>query len=137
MTVLQTIGGFLKGAYTKFGTSANLIREVSVSVLTAVAVAVLVQLLTPSEPSPVAQVGDLLKSSMAAQHKADSIEGQLRLWQVQRKVDSLTQVIQDLHEKDSMRANAGLSDLDAIIRINGAIESNRRASTGQNRGGHR
>ena len=45
MAFLTTIANFFKGTYAKFGTSANLLRELSLSVLTAVVVASLVQLL--------------------------------------------------------------------------------------------
>lgn len=128
MNYIRIALNFLTGTYAKFGTSSNLVREVTLSVLTAVAVAVLVQLLTPKTPSPIVEVRDLLTTVLAAQHRADSVLGRAKQWQLQSRIDSLTQVIQNHHEQDSMRANAGLSDLEAMRRINGAIGRSRATS---------
>lgn len=126
MSFLTTLLQFFQGAGVKFGTSSNLLREVLVSVLTAVAVAVLVQFLNPPPPSPISEVRDLLATQLAAQHRTDSIMALTRQWALQGRIDSLHLVILSLHEKDSLRANAGLSDLDAMRKINSAVAADRK-----------
>ncbi len=125
MKHLQPILQFLVGTYAKFGTSANLVREITVSVLTAVAVAVLVQLLTPAAPSPISEVRELMALTLAAQRRADSTTAAVGLWAKQRTIDSLTHQLFLRDEQDSLRANAGRSELDAMRAINGAIAADR------------
>lgn len=125
MNYLRTIVQFLIGTYAKFGTSANLLREISISVLTAVGVALLVQLLTPAAPSPMAEVRELMALTLAAQRRADSTTAAVGLWTKQRTIDSLTHQLFLRDEQDSLRANAGRSELDAMRAINGAIDADR------------
>lgn len=128
MKFLTTLANFFKGTYAKFGTKANLFRELSLSVLTALAVAVLVQLLTPSTASPIVEVRALATDLLSAQHRADSILALPKVWALQHRIDSLESVIQSHNEKDSILANADLSDLDAMRRINSAIDAGRQRS---------
>jgi|GEM_PF-7002929 len=125
MNWLSKILSFLTGANAKFGTITNLLREVSIGVLVAVAVAVLVQLMTPPALSPASEMRDMLRYSLAAQHQADSVLGLTRQWELQSRIDSLNLVLLKRDEKDSLRANAGLSDLDAMRKINRAIAADR------------
>ena len=125
MSFLTTLLKFFQGADAKFGTSSNLVREVLVSVLTAVAVAVLVQFLNPPPPSAISEVRDLLTAQLASQHRTDSIMALTRQWALQSRIDSLQLVIISHHEQDSLRANAGLSDLDAMRQINRAVAADR------------
>ncbi|UHG90096.1 hypothetical protein [Spirosoma oryzicola] len=121
MKYLNIIAHFLQGTYAKFGTSANLFRELTVSVLTAVAVAVLVELLTPDTDSTAAEVRDLLNAAIANQRQADEIRAKQQEWKLQGKIDSLTLVLKKRDEQDSLRANGGFSTLDAMRQINSAI----------------
>lgn len=121
MGFLTKIANFFKGTYAKFGTSHNLFRELSLSILTAVTVSTLVQLLTPSTPSPVAEVRALATELLRTQHRADSILNLREVWVLQGRIDSLTTVLHKRDEQDSLRANARLSDLDVMRKINGSI----------------
>lgn len=118
---ISPVLNFFQGTYAKFGTSSNLLREVSVSVITAVAVATMVQLLTPKPTSPLAEVRDLMAVAMAAQHQADSLRTELAKIPLQQQVDELRDELKKRDEQDSLRANAGLSTLDAMRKINRAI----------------
>ena len=128
MKYLTMLAHFFQGTYAKFGTSGNLIREITVSVLTAVAVAILVQLLAPAAPSPISEVRALTTTLLRTQHRADSIIATVHEWQLQHRIDSLQTVILKRDEQDSLRANAGLSDLDAMRKINSAIDADRHGS---------
>ena len=124
MLFIKKILAFLVGSYAKFGTSSNLVREVSVSVLTAVVVAVLVQVVTSlvaPAPSPIGEVKDLIQPLLASQRKADSIAFLPKQWALEKQIDVLTYQLQKCHEADSMRANGALSTIDAMRKINGAI----------------
>lgn len=121
MKILQTIANFLKGSYARFGTTNNLIRELTLSVITAVVVATLVRVLTPPEASPISEVRDLIKQTLQAQHSADQASAKLTEWKLHAQIDSLTQITHTYAEQDSMRANARLSDVDAMRAINRAI----------------
>ncbi|UHG93401.1 hypothetical protein [Spirosoma oryzicola] len=125
---LITLAHFLQGTYAKFGTSANLFREITVSVITAVTIAVLVGLLTPKEESPAAELNTTLTTVLTAQRKADSTVAAVRIWKLQGRIDSLNNVLLERDEQDSLRENAGLSDLDAMQLINGAINADRNRS---------
>ncbi|OIN55424.1 hypothetical protein BLX24_31025 [Arsenicibacter rosenii] len=104
MNYLQLIINFLKGATAKFGTTTNLLREIILSVVTAVVVATAVQLLTPSQ-----DVVSDLKEVITV------------LSVLHRRIDSLKTAIILQHEQDSIQYNHRLSDLDAMRRINGTI----------------
>ncbi|GAB3802929.1 hypothetical protein GCM10028819_31980 [Spirosoma humi] len=122
---LTTVAHFLRGTYAKFGTSSNLFREIIVSVLTAVSVAVLAQLFTPANESPAAELNTTVNTVLRAQRNADSTLALVQAWWYQKTIDSLKSVLLDRDEQDSLRRNAGLSDLDAMRRINGAINIGR------------
>ncbi|WP_375445761.1 hypothetical protein [uncultured Fibrella sp.] len=122
---ISPVLNFLQGTYAKFGTTSNLFREVIVSVMAAVAVALTVQLLLPTAPSPIAEVRDLINPILKAQHRADSVLGLQREWVLRERIDSLIFVLHDRDLQDSLRATAGLSPLDAMRRINGASANTR------------
>ncbi|MGM9508616.1 hypothetical protein ACS5NO_12845 [Larkinella sp. GY13] len=62
-----------------------------------------------------------IQGALQAQHRADSVQALLAVWQQQRRIDSLTLLLLHRHVLDSMRAHARLSDLDVLRKINGAI----------------
>ena len=64
----------------------------------------------------------LIQATLKAQHRADSVQALLAAWQQQRRIDSLTLLLLHRHALDSMRAHARLSDLDAMRKLNGAIQ---------------
>ncbi|WP_461139361.1 hypothetical protein [Spirosoma pomorum] len=125
MQYVNIIIHFLQGTYAKFGTTSNLVREISVSVLTAVAVAVLVQLLTPQPASELSEVRVLIQAALHNQRQADSLQAEQRVWKLQRTIDSLLTAIHYRDEQDSLRANAGLSPVDAMDKVNRAIGKSR------------
>jgi hypothetical protein len=121
MQYVNIIIHFLQGTYAKFGTANNLVREVTLSILTAVVVAVLVQWLTPQPASELSEVRALIQSALRNQHLADSLTAEQRTWKLQSTIDSLKTVIHYRNEQDSLRANADLSPVDAMDKINRAI----------------
>lgn len=132
MNMLQTLLAFLTGTYAKFGTTRNLLREITLSIMTAVVVAVIVQLLTPPAPSPVLEVRDLVREAVQAQRRADEALAKVREWQYGHQIDSLKAIIEDHEEIDSMRANARLSNLGAMQQVNRAIQRARQQAAGRN-----
>ncbi|OIN55428.1 hypothetical protein [Arsenicibacter rosenii] len=120
MNYLQLIINFLKGATAKFGTTTNLLREIILSVVTAVVVAVAVNSLTPTQ-DVVSDLKEVITVIRRNQHQADSVSYSLNLSVLHRRIDSLKTAIILQHEQDSIQYNHRLSDLDAMRRINGAI----------------
>ena len=121
ITLLTPAVQFFKGTTAKLGTSSNLLREVSVSILTAMVVALVVNLLTPAPPSPAQELQALLRPILYAQHEADSLRGIIATYPLQQRIDFLEDELHDRDLADSLRATAGLGPLDAMHRINGAI----------------
>lgn len=121
MKYAQLILNFFKGATAKFGTTTNLLREVSLSVITAVIVAISVQLLTPKSSDPVTDLKDVLKVIRTNQHQADSAAASLKMILLQQTIDSLKIELQKRDEEDSIRSNSNHSTLDAMRNINRAI----------------
>lgn len=122
MKYLLPVLNFLKGGAAKFGTTTNLLREVTLSVLTAVVVAISVQLLTPKDHDPITDLKDVLTTIRTNQHQADSVAAVIKLLVLQRKIDSLNTQIQKRDEEDSLRRNHYHSTLDAMRNINRAIK---------------
>jgi len=123
---LTTVAHFLRGTYAKFGTSSNLFREIIVSVLTAVVVAVLAQFFTPAIETPAAELTTAWTSMLKAQRNADSTLALVKAWKYQHTIDSLKTVLLDRDEQDSLRSNADLSDLDAMHQLNRTIDADRK-----------
>lgn len=121
MNYLHTIANFLKGTYAKFGTTANLLREISLSVLTAAAVAIIVQLLQPKNADPVSELKAVMETVMVAQRRNDEARFNIERGRYRKQIDSLSLVIQLDHEQDSIRSNGHQSALDAIRSINNAL----------------
>lgn len=114
---------FLKGRAAKFGTTKNFLREVVVGTLTATGTYLIIQLLSFwfKPPDPVTDLKDVLLKVTTNQHLADSAHFALKMVALQRKNDSLNNILIKKYEADSIRSHAGLSDLDAMRAINRAI----------------
>lgn len=95
-------------------------QEVFVSIIVSVLVWVIMQPFKKNEESLV--VTQLVNT----QHKLDSILYREQLLKKEQTVDSLSGLIKQQHEKDSIRSNAKLSKLDAIRAINNYLKSDDR-----------
>lgn len=127
MNVFQTIANFLTGTYAKFGTTKNLLREISLGVLTAAAVAIIVQLLQPKNADPVSELRAVLQTVMVAQRRTDEARYNVERGRYCKTIDSLKLVIELDNEQDSMRTNAGGTVLDALGDLDTALDHQRPA----------
>lgn len=123
MKIFQTLIAYLKGSAEHLGTTKNLMREVLVAVLTAVCTYMALQLLKPAEPNPVHELRDVLTQTMNVQREKDSLRWADERAGLKETIDSLKHENNLLLLRDSLRANAALSDLDAARAINRAIEA--------------
>lgn len=118
MKFFTLFAAFLKGN----GTVRELLRQLTTALLTALIALGLVYVLRTKQPPAVAPDSLLIQDVLTAQHRADSVQALLNQWKMQHRIDSLTLLLLHRHALDSMRANAGLSTLDAMRQINGAIK---------------
>ncbi|MGV3560775.1 hypothetical protein [Larkinella arboricola] len=123
MKYLLQFGHYLKGKSDALGTSKNLLREVVVSVLTAVGTYLAIHFLMPPEPDVVGDLKEVIQTTVSNQARADSLEAWIRVNQKQGAIDSLQYKIRLYEERDSLRANGELSPLEAMRTIIGAINS--------------
>ncbi|WP_041258125.1 hypothetical protein [Fibrella aestuarina] len=93
--------------------------------ITATLTYLFVDLLTPTEPTPIEGFRDLLSTALVNQREADSLRASVALRAKDQTIDSLKTIIRNHAEKDSMRANAHLSTVDAMHKINSAIKAGR------------
>ncbi|WP_266364204.1 hypothetical protein [Tellurirhabdus rosea] len=123
MKIFQTLIAYLKGSAEHLGTTKNLMREVLVAVLTAVCTYMALQLLKPAEANPVHELREVLHQTMDVQREKDSLRWADERAGLKETIDSLKHENNLLLLRDSLRANAALSDLDAARAINRAIEA--------------
>lgn len=111
MKFLRRSFTWLIGQNAKFGTLANLFREMVVGVGAAVAVTLLIDRFLPAPASPVAEAHALAADLLRRQHVADSTIDAVKCEQLSTRIDSLRRIVVQHELADSLRAANSAFDI--------------------------
>jgi hypothetical protein len=89
--VLDRALHYLKGSAEHLGTTKNLLREVIVGSLTAVATLVIISLASLQQPSDIEALRDVVNLAVQKSHEADSLKFRLETFHLMMENDSLRQ----------------------------------------------